>query len=348
MADEFALDCPVPFGEYDRVVLGHGGGGRLMQRLVREVFARAFDEPELHAGHDGAVVEGPARLAVTTDAFVVRPLFFPGGDIGSLAVHGTVNDLAMCGARPRWLTAAFVLEEGFPLADLRRVVGSMADAARRCGVRVIAGDTKVVERGKGDGVFITTTGLGEVVARAPVAPDRIRAGDAVIVSGPIGDHGIAVLLARESFGIGADVRSDSAPVWDAVHALIAAGIDIHALRDPTRGGLAAVLNEIAASAGVGMRIHEEAVPVRPGVADACELLGLDPLLVACEGRFVAFVPEVDAARALVVLRSLPECAGAARVGSVLADHPGTVLLRGAIGGERVLDLPSGEQLPRIC
>lgn len=348
MADEFALDCPLPFGAYDRVVLGHGGGGRLMQRLVREVFAAAFDEPELHAGHDGAVVAGPAQLAVTTDAFVVRPLFFPGGDIGSLAVHGTVNDLAMCGARPRWLTAAFVLEEGFPLADLRRVVGSMADAARRCGVRVIAGDTKVVERGKGDGVFITTTGLGEVMVRAPVAPERVRPGDAVIVSGPIGDHGIAVLLARGGLGIGSDVQSDSAPVWGAVHALIEAGIALHALRDPTRGGLAAVLNEIAAAAGVGMRIQEEAVPVRPGVADACELLGLDPMLVACEGRFVAFVPEADADRALAVLRSLPACAEAARVGSVLADHAGTVLLRSPMGGDRVLDLPMGEQLPRIC
>lgn len=348
MTDGPVISCPVPFDAYDRVVLAHGGGGRAMHSLVRDVFLAAFDDPSLREEHDGAVVAGPAHLALTTDAFVVKPLFFPGGDIGSLAVHGAVNDLAMCGARPRWLTVSFILEEGLLLADLRRIVASMAAAAKVCGVRIVTGDTKVVERGHGDGVFIAVTGVGEVVAPSPITPSRARPGDVVLVSGPIGDHGVAVLLAREDFGITADVTSDSAPVHEAVLALLAAGIDVHVLRDPTRGGLAAVVCELAASAKVGVRLVEGDVPVRPAVADACELLGLDPLLVACEGRFVAFVAAPHAERALAILRARPETAHAARIGAVVADHPGEVVVVGAFGGERLLDLPSGEQLPRIC
>ncbi|AUX24247.1 hydrogenase [Sorangium cellulosum] len=349
MSDAPDLTCPLPCSDYPRVVLAHGGGGRVMHRLIRELFVAAFDSPWLAAGHDGAVIDpGGGALALTTDAFTVRPLFFPGGDIGSLAVHGTVNDLAMCGARPRYLTASFVLEEGLPLDDLRRVVASMAGAARRSGVAVVAGDTKVVERGKGDGVYIAVTGVGQVESRAPIAPERVRPGDVVLVSGPVGDHGVAVMTAREGIGIETDLVSDSAPVADAVLALIRAGVDVRCLRDPTRGGLATVLCEIASAAGIGVRVAEEAIPVRPAVADACELLGLDPCYVACEGRFVAFVPEADGERALAILRATPGGEGARRIGRATSGPPGTVVLEGALGGERVLDMLSGEQLPRIC
>jgi hydrogenase expression/formation protein HypE len=340
--------CPVPFTGYDRVVLAHGGGGRAMHELVRERFVAAFDEPLLREGTDAAVLVPGGPIAVTTDAFVVRPLFFPGGDIGSLAVHGTVNDLATAGARPRWLAASFVLEEGLLLGDLDRIVASMASAARRCGVRVVTGDTKVVERGKGDGVFVTTTGIGEVVARSPISPTAVRDGDAVLVSGPVGDHGVAVMLARGAFGLESAIESDSAPVHELVLALLDAGVAVRALRDPTRGGLAAALTEIAAAARVGIRVVEEDVPVRPAVADACELLGLDPLLVACEGRLVAFVDPADAERALAVLRARPDGRQARRIGAVVGAHPGVVVLEGPYGADRVLDLPSGEQLPRIC
>jgi hydrogenase expression/formation protein HypE len=332
------MECPLPFSDYDRVVLAHGGGGRVMLRLIEDLFVRAFADPALAEAHDGAVVELAGPVAITTDAFTVRPLFFPGGDIGRLAVCGTVNDLAMCGARPRHLAVSFVLEEGLPLAELRRIVESMAETAREAGVRIVTGDTKVVERGKGDGVFVTTTGLGEVVA--PVRPARVQPGDAILVSGPLGDHGVAVMAARE--GLEVDLQSDVAPVAADVLALIEGGVDVHCLRDPTRGGFASVLNEIARTAGVGMRVREARVPVRPEVADVCELLGLDPLYVACEGRFVAFVAPADAERALGLLR------GAALVGHVVAGPPGVVVLEGALGADRVLDLLSGEQLPRIC
>jgi hydrogenase expression/formation protein HypE len=346
--EDEALTCPLPLAGYDRVVLAHGGGGRLMHRLVRDVFLAAFGDPLLARGHDGAVMVLDGKIAVSTDAFTVRPLFFPGGDIGSLAVHGTVNDLAMCGARPIYLTTSFILEEGLPLEDLRRVVDSMARAAREAGVAIVAGDTKVVEHGKGDGVFITTTGVGRVESPQPIAADRVRAGDAVIVSGPIGDHGAAVMIAREDLGMEAAIASDSAPVTAAVLALLASGADVHCLRDPTRGGLATVLCEIAAAAGLGLRVAEEAIPVRPTVADACELLGLDPLYVACEGRFVAFVAGSDVDRALATLRGTQGGEDCRVIGRVTAAHPGTVVLANGLGGERVLDMLAGEQLPRIC
>lgn len=349
MKDEpLELSCPAPRAGYERVVLAHGGGGRVMQRLIADVFVAAFEGRELRAQHDGAVLETSARTAVTTDAFTVRPLVFPGGDIGSLAVHGTVNDLAACGARPRWMTAAFVLEEGLELAVLRRLVASMASAARAAGVTVVAGDTKVVEHGRGDGVYIATTGVGEVIAPRPILPARVRAGDAILVSGPVGDHGTAVMLAREGIGIEAAIESDAASVWPAVEALLEARVAVHCLRDPTRGGLAAALAEIATGAQVGMSIVEAAIPVRPEVADACELMGLDPLYVACEGRLVVIVPERDAVRARHVLRATAIGRDAQRIGSVVDAHRGVVTLVGETGGERVLDLLSGEQLPRIC
>jgi len=348
MPDDPELSCPLPFAGYDRVVLAHGGGGRLMHRLIRDVFLAAFGDPLLARGHDGAVLDLSGRMAITTDAFTVQPLFFPGGDIGSLAVHGTVNDLAMCGARPLYLTTSFILEEGLPMEDLRRIVDSMATAARGAGVAIVAGDTKVVERGKGDGVFIAATGVGRVESRRPIAADRLRPGDAVIVSGPIGDHGVAVMLARQDLGIEAAITSDSASVAAPVLALLDAGVDLRCLRDPTRGGLATVLCEIAAAARLGVRVVEAAIPVRAVVADACELLGLDPLYVACEGRFVAFVAGGQVDSALAVLRGARGGEEARVVGHVTAAHPGTVVLENPLGGERVLDMLSGEQLPRIC
>jgi hydrogenase expression/formation protein HypE len=345
--DASGLACPVPFSGYDRVVLAHGGGGRVMHRLVESLFVAAFDNEALRRGHDGALVQAKGTLAVTTDAFTVSPLFFPGGDIGRLAVCGTVNDLAMCGARPRYLSAAFVLEEGLPLADLERIVASMAATARACGVVVVAGDTKVVERGKGDGVYIAVTGIGEVVAPRAVEPARVHAGDAVIASGPLGEHGVAVMSVREGIAFDTPVTSDVAPLTGPVLALFDAGVDVHCLRDATRGGFATVLAEIAAGAAVGVRVHETRVPVRPAVADACELLGLDPLYVACEGRFAAFVPGDEAERAVQVLRA-SGCDAATVVGEVVSAPAGEVVLVGATGGERVLDIPAGEQLPRIC
>ncbi|MBX3274661.1 MAG: hydrogenase expression/formation protein HypE [Sandaracinaceae bacterium] len=336
--------CPVPFSAYERVTLAHGGGGRVMHRLIEGLFRRAFASPELDLAHDGARVALDGPLVLTTDAFTVSPRFFPGGDIGSLAVHGTVNDLAVSGARPRYLTASFVLEEGLPLAELARLVESMAAAARASGVRVVAGDTKVVERGKGDGVFITTTGAGEAIGE--VGPWRVRPGDVVIVSGPVGDHGTAVMLAREGLEVPDGLVSDAQDVSPATCALFGAGLDVRCLRDATRGGVATVLAEIAQAAGVGVRV-EGTIPVRPEVDDACELLGLDPLYVACEGRFVAFVGAADAERALEVLRGVDVSREAARVGAVV-DGEGSVVLVHPYGSERVLDVLSGEQLPRIC
>jgi hydrogenase expression/formation protein HypE len=343
-AEDEGPGCPVPFSAYERVVLAHGGGGRATLRLIESLFLPRFDTPELREANDGAVVALEGPVAITTDAFTVRPLFFPGGDIGSLAIHGTVNDLACCGARPELCTVSFVLEEGLALATLDRIARSMAEAARACGVRVVAGDTKVVERGRGDGVYVSVTGLGRV--RAPLSPRAVRPGDVVLVSGPVGDHGIAVLVAREEVRLGTEVTSDSGEIASLVHALFDEGVALRAVRDPTRGGLATVLCEIARTADVAIALDEAAVPVRDGVADACELLGLDPFYVACEGRAVLFVAPEDAARALAVAqRFQPE---AARIGEVVAEPRATVIARNPFGAERVLDLLSGEQLPRIC
>lgn len=347
MSDDVDLSCPVPLGVYDKVVLAHGAGGRLMHRLIEDVFIRTFDDPELRRGHDGAVLDIAPPLATTTDAFTVSPLFFPGGDIGSLAVHGTVNDVAMCGARPHCITAAFVLEEGLALTDLQRIASSMAAAAKACDVRIVAGDTKVVEHGHGDGVYITTTGIGTVVGSPAIGPARVRPGDEVVVSGPVGEHGIAILTAREGLDVGGDLRSDAASVAAPCLALLEAGIDVHCLRDPTRGGLASALVEIAASAELGMRLLESSIPVRDAVADACELFGLDPLHVACEGRFVAIVAPGQAARTCELLRA-HGCPKAATVGEVTDGPAGTVVLTAPSGGQRVLDMLAGAQLPRIC
>ena len=345
--DPTALACPRPL-RHDTVQLAHGGGGRLMKELIEGVFLPSLGTDP--AGlHDSAVLEaGSGRLAFTTDGFVVHPRRFPGGDLGELAVYGTVNDLAMAGARPLALAAAFILEEGLPLEELAGLVASMKAAADRCGVRIVTGDTKVVDRGKGDGAFITTTGVGLVPAGVEVHPRRVRPGDAVLVTGDLGRHGIAVMSVREGLAFETPIASDCGPVHHLAAALLEAGLDVHCLRDPTRGGLASVLNEIAAAAGVAIEVREDAMPVDEAVATACEILGLDPLYVACEGRMVAFLPEAQAEQALALLRVHPEGAGAAIVGRVLEGPAGRVTLRTTLGTARLLDLLSGEQLPRIC
>ena len=346
---EFEIVCPVPIPAGDRVLLAHGGGGKLTNQLIEKVFLPAFSNPALAARHDGAVVSfGDARLAFTTDSYVVHPLIFPGGTIGDLAVYGTVNDLAMCGARPLYLSAGFILEEGLAMETLRTVVASMSEAARRAGVALITGDTKVVDKGKADGMFITTAGIGVVESPREIGPSSVEPGDAILVSGDLGSHGIAVLSVREGLEFDSPILSDTAPLWEPVEALLNAGIEVHCLRDLTRGGLASALNEIASARKVGMRIEEAAIPVQDVVKAACEILGFDPLYVANEGRFAAFVPEEQAAQAIAILSRIPVTAQAAQIGTVVADHPGLVTLRSRIGGSRVLDMLSGEQLPRIC
>lgn len=351
MGDSGGFDqCPVPAGSYERIVLGHGSGGRLSADLVRTVFLPAFGNPTLAALEDSAVLPWAdgGRLAVTTDAFVVRPIFFPGGDIGRLAVCGTVNDLAVAGAEPLHLTAAFILEEGLALADLHRVARSMQAACAEAGVTIVAGDTKVVDRGKGDQIFIATTGIGRVPAGRALSIAAARPGDRVLLSGTLGDHGIAILAVRAGIDLETTLASDCAPLGGLVRALLAAVPGVRCMRDPTRGGLASALNELAAGSRVGVVLREDAVPLRPEVHAVCEILGLDPLHIANEGKLVAIVPPDDVEPALAALRAHPLGRDAAVVGEVVADHPGLVVLRSRIGGERVVSMLSGEQLPRIC
>jgi hydrogenase expression/formation protein HypE len=345
-----AAVCPIPIAEYPHVLLAHGGGGRLGQMLVERLFARAFDDPALSAMHDGAVLDVPAgRIAVSTDSFVVHPRFFPGGDIGSLAVHGTVNDLCMCGATPLALTAGFILEEGLAMEELWRIVSSMAAAARAAGVRVVTGDTKVVDRGKGDGVFINTSGVGIVPPGVSILPARATPGDVVLVNGPIAQHGVAILSVREGLTFETTIESDSAALNGLVAAMLAAGGDgVHVLRDPTRGGVSSALNEIAQAAGVGVRLREADIPLDEQVRGACEILGLDPLYVANEGKVLALVAPGAAGDVLAAMRAHPLGRGAAAIGEVAAGPAGRVSMRSRIGGERIVDMLSGEQLPRIC
>lgn len=344
-----AFTCPLPLRDYPNIVMGHGGGGKMMHDLVQHLFAPLFDNPLLAPLNDQAVfaLDG-ARLAFTTDSFVVKPIFFPGGDIGSLAVNGTINDLAMSGARPLYLSAGFILEEGFSLDALTRVVHSMADAARAASVQIITGDTKVVEQGHGDGIYINTAGIGIVPNGVDIAAANARAGDAVILSGAIGLHGIAIMSQREGLNFDVDIVSDCAPLHDLVAQILAVTRDIHALRDPTRGGIASTLNEIAQAARVGIEIDERAVPVPREVASACEMLGLDPFYVANEGKLVAFVPRDSVPRVLETMRAHRLGREAAIIGRAVAEHPGLVIARTPIGGTRVVDMMVGEQLPRIC
>lgn len=342
-------DCPVPIADTEEILLGHGSGGKLTARLIDEILLPAFRNPALEALDDQAIVSiDGSRLAFTTDSYVVTPIFFPGGDIGELAVNGTVNDLAMGGARPLFLSLAFILEEGFPLADFRRVVESARAAAEHARVSVVTGDTKVVNRGSGDKVFVNTSGIGLVPQGVVLSSVRVAPGDAILLSGPIGDHGVAILSVREGLEFEGEVESDTAPLHELAGAVLAAAPETHAMRDPTRGGVAATLVEIASRRRLGIEVDESAIPVRDAVRGACEILGLDPLLVANEGKLVAFVPEQESAAALDAMQRHPLGAGAARIGRVTAEHPGVVVLRTPIGGRRILDLPFGEALPRIC
>lgn len=346
-ARAFEFFCPLPLNDHPRIKLAHGGGGRLMQQLIEDVFIAAFDNPVLRGGHDGAVLDmAHGRAAMTTDSYVVRPLFFPGGDIGALAVNGTVNDLAMCGAKPLFLTASFILEEGLETETLWRVVQSMRAAADAAGVSIITGDTKVVERGHGDGIYINTTGVGRIEHEILVVPERIAAGDAILVSGDIGRHGMAVMGEREGLAFTTPIESDCAPLWSAVNAMLSAGIDIHCMRDATRGGVCAVLNELAKASARQFDVVERDIPVSESVRGACEVLGLDALQIACEGRFVVMVPQEDAARTLDVLQAQNETASV--IGRVTDGESGLVTIQTPIGGRRILDMPAGELLPRIC
>ncbi|MEU6455567.1 hydrogenase expression/formation protein HypE [Streptomyces sp. NPDC047065] len=347
--DMLSWTCPAPLRDGPRVVMGHGGGGALSAELIEQVVVPALAGPAPVPLTDSAVVElGGARLAFSTDTFVVRPLFFPGGSIGDLAVNGTVNDLAMSGARAAYLSCGLILEEGVPIDTVARVSEALGAAARAAGVRVVTGDTKVVEAGHGDGVYVNTSGIGLVPDGVDLHPRRVVPGDVVLVSGAIGVHGVAILSERENLRFETDVESDCAALGGLVEAMLAACPDLHALRDPTRGGLAASLNEIAAASGCGIAVQERAVPVPAPVAGACAMLGLDPMYVANEGKLVAFVPRAHADAVLAAMRAHPLGAEAAVVGEVVADHPGMVVARTGLGGTRVVDMPLGEQLPRIC
>ena len=342
--------CPLPIAQHDTIQMGHGAGGRMMQSLISQLFRWAFDNEALNKLDDMAVVTLDAsKLSVSTDSFVVDPIFFPGGDIGELAVYGTVNDVAMSGAQPVYLTAAFIIEEGFSLTDLTRVVVSMRDAARRCGVTIITGDTKVVPKGKGDKLFITTTGIGFLQHPYTISGSNLQPGDKIILSGTIAEHGMAVLSKREGMRFEIPVKSDAANLYPMVRPLVqTVGAGIHAMRDATRGGVAAVLNEFAASSKVGIRIHEQAVPILPAVASACGLLGLDPLYVANEGKMLLSVAPELADQTLTMMRAHPLGTNAAIIGEVVAESAGLVSMQTLLGSWRIVDVPLIQQLPRIC
>lgn len=343
--EDFTVTCPLPIQQYPTVLLAHGGGGKLMHQLISQMFLSTFGTFN-NSQHDAATLHlTSGKIAFTTDSYVVQPLFFPGGDIGSLAVNGTVNDLAMAGARPLYLSLSFILEEGLPMETLWRVVQSIQHAARVADVQIVTGDTKVVNRGKGDGIFINTTGIGIIEHEQDILPQSVQKGDVLLLNGDIGRHGIAIMAVREGLEFETTIESDSAPLADLVLQLLAAGIEIHCLRDLTRGGLASALNEIAEAAGVEITIDENQIPVREDVQGACEILGFDPLYVANEGRFVAFVPAADTQKALAIMQSH---SNACIIGSVTEKSAGVVKMKSKIGASRIVDMLSGEQLPRIC
>jgi len=349
MKDDLPPGCPLPFNDYPNVLMAHGGGGRLMNQLIEKVFIQAFENPALAQRHDGAVIEiNGAQLAFATDSYVVQPLFFPGGDIGTLAVNGTVNDLAMCGARPKWLSTGFIIEEGLPMETLRRVARSMRKAADEAGVQLVTGDTKVVDKGKGDGLFINTAGIGVIEHQVSSHPGRVQPGDLILLNGDVGRHGMAIMSMREGLQFEGTIESDCAPLAGLVMALLDAGIEIHCMRDLTRGGLASALNEIAETAQVQIAIDETAVSVCEEVRGACELLGFDPLYVANEGRFIAIIPAHDLPGALEVMRAHSQGRNACLIGNVTGDAESMVTVKSQIGTSRILDMLSGEQLPRIC
>jgi hydrogenase expression/formation protein HypE len=343
------ITCPAPLPAKDTILLGHGSGGKLSAELLRDVFLPALKNPVLDRLDDQAIFDvGDTRLAMTTDSFVVRPLFFPGGDIGSLAVHGTVNDLAMGGAQPLFISTAFIIEEGFAVENLRHIVNSLHRAAEAAGVQVITGDTKVVEKGKGDGVFINTTGIGIVPSDLKLSANQARPGDKVILSGSIGDHGIAILAQREGLEFETTIQSDSAALHRLVAKMLNVSREIRCMRDPTRGGVSSTLNEIAEQSRVGIELNEETIPIHEAVRGACELLGLDPMYVANEGKLIAIVAPEAADNLLTAMREHPLGREAQLIGTVTAEHTGTVLMRTPLGTTRIVDMLSADQLPRIC
>lgn len=343
------FSCPLPIARYEHILLAHGGGGTLTHELIEQLFLPAFRNPLLEPLHDGALLEvANARIAFSTDSYVVHPLFFPGGSIGDLAVYGTVNDLAMCGARPLYLSAAFIIEEGLPVDDLWRITQAMKGAAETAGVALVTGDTKVVDRGKGDGVFITTSGIGLVAPGIDVRAQNVRPGDVVIINGPIAQHGIAIMSVREGLAFDTAIISDTAPLHSLVADILTTAPDTHVLRDPTRGGVASSLNEIATQGHVGIVLEESSVPIDDEVRGACEILGFDPLYVANEGKLIAIVPAAAAGKVLDAMREHPLGRRAAIIGEVVDSHPGMVSMRSSIGSMRIVDMLSGEQLPRIC
>ncbi len=343
------FSCPLPITEYKNVLLAHGGGGKLSHQMVQKMFAPQFKNDLLEPLHDGAIFSfHGTRFAFSTDSYVVSPIFFPGGDIGTLAINGTVNDLSMCGARPLYLSSAFIIEEGLPMEDLWRVVLSMEKAATSAGVQLVTGDTKVVDRGKGDKIFINTSGIGIIPDGVEISPKRAKPGDKIILSGTIAEHGIAIMSVREGLEFETQIKSDCAPLNGLVETIVTTSKEIHVLRDPTRGGVATVLNEIAESAKVGISIIEAQIEVTEEVSGACEILGFDPLYVANEGKLIAFVSQDAADKVLAAMRAHPLGKDSVIIGDVIADHPGTVVMKTRIGGSRVVDMLSGEQLPRIC
>lgn len=347
--DDTDLSCPLPISEYSSILLAHGGGGKLMHQLIEKIFASSFDNPQLETKHDGVVLDlNHGKLVFTTDSYVVYPLFFPGGDIGSLAVNGTVNDLAMCGARPLYLSAAFILEEGFPIESLWRIAKSMRRATDEAGVKIVTGDTKVVDKGKGHEIFINTAGIGIVEHNLVIKPASIKPGDVIVLNGDVGRHGIAIMAERDGLSFETTIESDCAPLASPVMKLINAGIEIHCLRDLTRGGLATAMVEIAEASHLHVEIDECAIPVSEDVRGACEILGFEPIYVANEGRFVAIVPEQYATKTLDILFADSSGHGACIIGKVTDQNPGLVTMKSIIGGERIVDMLSGEQLPRIC
>ena len=341
--------CPLPLRDHPNIILGHGGGGKLSAELIQHLFLPAFKNDKLVNLGDSAVFNmPPGRLAMSTDSFVVRPLFFPGGNIGDLAINGTVNDIAMSGAKPLYLTTGFIIEEGLPLETLGIIVESMAAAAQQAGIQLVAGDTKVVDKGHGDGIYVNTSGVGVIPEGIDIRPNRAQPSDVVLVSGTLGDHGMAIMSVREGLQLGSGIESDSAALNGLVATMLAVSRQIHVLRDPTRGGLASALNEIAQASAVGIVLQEKAIPVKTAVASACELLGMDPLYVANEGKLVAILPQNRADAMLAAMHQHPLGANAAIIGTVTANHPGMVVARTGIGGTRMVDMQIGEQLPRIC
>ena len=346
---DFTLSCPIPISEYPVITMAHGSGGILSHQLIDKMFMPAFENEILAEGHDGAMFDLPAgRLAYTTDSFVVSPIFFPGGNIGDLAVNGTINDLVCCGAKPLYLSAAFILEEGLPMEDLWKIVISMKEAADRAGIRIITGDTKVVDRGKGDKIFINTSGVGMIQEGIRISPNSCKPGDAIIVSGSVGDHGVAIMSARSGLEFETSIKSDSAPLNNLAEQVFKCTKNIHVLRDPTRGGLATALNEISKSSKTGIVLEEDKIPVSEEVKGACEILGLDPLYVANEGKIVIILPESESDKVLKALHKHPLGQNASIIGKVTNAHPGIVRMTTSIGSSRIIDMLTGEQLPRIC